>query len=237
MTIRYALFENKMMHATGNEYMARTRSFGCADLEAIAARMADMGTTVTKADILAVFEDMTAAAVSLLADGFTVNFDGLCNFRCSIKGTFDGPTDGFDPSRHHLEVNASIGQRIRKEVINNAKITKTDTIIPAPTPAEFIDTASGTVNDLLTVGNIGTVNGWRLKFDPAAVDEGIFLIADDATEIKATSVATNKPAQLTFLVPDLAGFGPQFRLEVHSRMSIPAGDLRTGQLEGTLMRA
>ena len=94
--------------------------------------------------------------------------------------------------------------------INNAKITKTDTIIPAPTPAEFIDTASGTANDLITAANIATVNGWRLKFDPDAADEGIFLIADDSSEIKATSVATNKPSQLTFLVPDLAGFGPQF---------------------------
>jgi len=195
-----------------------------------------MGTTVTKADILAVFADLSKATESLLIDGYNVNFDGLCNFRCSIKGTFDGSTDSFDASRHSLHVNASIGQRLRKEVVNNAQITKTDTIIPAPTPAEFIDTASGTANELLTVGNIGTINGWRLKFDLAAADEGIFLIADDATEIKATSVAANKPAQLTFLVPDLTGFGPEFRLQVRSRMAIGDGRLRTGRLDTALTR-
>jgi len=237
MTIRYALFENKMLHATGNEYLAMVTASGTADFEAVAARMADMGTTVTKADILAVFSDLTKATESLLADGFNVNFDGLCNFKCSVKGVFDGPTDSFDSSRHRLQVNASIGQRLSKAVVNNAKITKSDTIIPAPTPAEFVDTASGTVNDLLTVGNIGTVNGWRLKFDAAAADEGVFLIADDDSEIKVTSVAVNKPAQLTFLVPDLAGFGPQFRLQVRSRMVNPDGSLRIGRLETALVRA
>jgi len=237
MTIRYALFENKLMHATGNEFVAMVTASGTADFEAVAARMANMGTTVTKADILAVFADLSKATESLLADGFNVNFDGLCNFRCSVKGTFDGPTDSFDSSRHRLEVNASVGAHLRKTVINNAQITKTDTIIPAPTPAELVDTASGTVNDLLTVGNIATINGWRLKFAPDAGDEGIFLIADDGTEIKAASVATNKPAQLTFLVPDLAGFGPQFRLEVRSRMAMDNGRLRTGRLQPALTRA
>jgi len=237
MTIRYALFENKLMHATGNEFVAMVSASGTADFEAIAARMADMGTTVTKSDILAVFEDMSKAAVSLLADGFNVNFDGLCNFKCSVKGVFDGPTDSFDASRHSLHVNASIGNRIGKEVINNAEIAKSEAVIPTPAPAEFVDTASGTVNNLLTVGNIGTINGWRLKFDPAAADEGIFLIADDGTEIKAVSVATNKPSQLTFLVPDLAGFSPEFGLQVRSRMANPDGRLRTGRLEGSLTTA
>ncbi len=237
MTIRYALFENKMLHATDNEYLAMVTASGTADFEAIAARMADMGTTVTKSDILAVFEDMSKASVSLLADGHNINFDGLCNFKCSIKGVFDGPTDSFDASRHSLCVNASIGNRIGKEVINSAEIVKSEAVIPTPAPAEFVDTASGTVNNLLTVGNIGTINGWRLKFDPTAVDEGIFLIADDNTEIKAVSVATNKPSQLTFLVPDLAGFGPQFRLQVRSSMALGDGRLRTGRLVEALTRA
>ena len=237
MAIRYALFENKMLHAADNEYMARTKAIGAADLEAIAARMADMGTTVTKSDILAVFEDMSKAAESLLADGFTVNFDGLCNFKCSIKGIFAGPTDSFDPARHSLQVNVSAGQRIARAVISAAEITKSEAVIPTPSLAEFVDIASGTVNNLITPANIAVVNGYRLKFDPDAIDEGIFLIADDNTEIKAASVANNKPSQLTFLVPDLAGLGPEFRLEVRSRVLIPAGDLRTGGLDDRLILA
>ena len=109
MAIRYALFENKMLHASANEYMARTRAIGTADFDMIAARMVEMGTTVTKSDILAVFEDMSNAAESLLLDGFNINFDGLCNMKCSIKGIFAGPTDSFDAARHSLAVNASIG--------------------------------------------------------------------------------------------------------------------------------
>ena len=88
MAIRYALFENKMLHASDNEYMARTRAIGTADFDTIAARMVEMGTTVTKSDILAVFEDMSNAAESLLLDGF-------CNMKCSIKGIFAGPTIRF----------------------------------------------------------------------------------------------------------------------------------------------
>ena len=234
MAIRYALFENKMLHASANEYMARTRAVGTADFDMIAARMVEMGTTVTKSDILAVFEDMSNAAESLLLDGFNINFDGLCNMKCSIKGIFAGPTDSFDAARHSLAVNASIGHRIRKAVLSSAEIVKAEAIIPVPSPAEFVDTASAAVNGTITPGNIGTINGYRLKFDPAAVDEGIFLIAAADSEIKAASVATNKPARLVFLVPDMSGFAPEIHLEIRSRMSIPDGRLRIGRLNETL---
>lgn len=237
MAIRYALFENKMMHAQPDEYMARTKAIGTAGFEVIAARMTDMGTTVSKSDILAVFENMTVAAESLLLDGFNVDFDGFCNFKCSIKGVFNGPNDSFEADRHHIEVNSSIGTRIRKTVRHNAEIIKSEAIIPTPSLAEFVDTASGQVNSCVTPGNIGTINGYRLKFDPAAVDEGIYLIANGGGEIKTTSIATNKPAQLVFLVPDMAGPIAEIHLEVRSRMSIPDGQLRLGRLDKTLTRA
>ena len=236
MAIRYALYENNVT-STPAVYMARTRTIGCANLDQIAARMADMGTTVTKADILAVFEDMSKAAVSLLADGFSVNFDGLCNLRCTIKGNFDGLSDSFDPARHSLNISANPGGQLLKAVTSTAEITQTETVIPTPAPAEFVDCSSDETNNTITPGNIGTVNGWRLKFDPAVADEGVFLIADDGSEIKAGSVSSNKAGHLTFLVPDLAGFAPDFRLEVRSRMAIDGGQLRTGRLDETLIRA
>ena len=52
MTINYALFEN---HLTSDldDYAARIQTNGTADLELIAQRMIDQGSTTTKVDILA----------------------------------------------------------------------------------------------------------------------------------------------------------------------------------------
>ena len=70
MTIHYALFANKMTDSP-EDYLTMVRAVGTAAFDTITARVVEIGTAVTKSDILAVFEEMSRTDTSLLLDGFS----------------------------------------------------------------------------------------------------------------------------------------------------------------------
>jgi len=232
MPINYALFENNLTSDPA-DYAAQVKITYSADLDAIADRMIEQGSTVTKPDILAVLEDAIKATESYLLEGYRVQFGGLFEMFPRVKGIFNGITDTFDPSRHHIDVGANPGSRVRKKVRDNASVEKQETILPAPTLLQYADLESGDINSTLTPGTIGTINGHRLKYDDTQGDEGIYLIAETGGAVtKVTAVQKNKPGQLVFLVPTLAD--GLYRLEVRAQFSID-GEVRTGALESLLL--
>lgn len=237
MAINYALFENHLT-SDPDDYAASIQTNGTADLDAIAQRMIDQGSTTTKADILAVLEDTIKACESYLLDGFRVDFGGMCRLSPSVSGVFNGITDTFDPSRHRVDVNASVGKRIRKTVRENATVAKVETVLPAPSPLEYVDLASGETNGAITAGTIGTVSGHRLKFNASAPDEGIYLVdVSGAITTQITLIQKNKPAQLVFLVPTAPPAGTLCHLEVRARLGDATSELRTGILDAVLTKA
>ena len=234
MAINYALFENHLT-SDPDDYAAQVRITGSADLEVLAQRMIDQGSTVTKPDILAVLEDTIKATESCLLDGYRVQLGGLCELFPRIKGVFNGITDTFDASRHRVDVGANPGARVRRTVRVGATVTKAETIKPAPALLEYVDLGSGETNGRITSGNIGTINGHRLKFNPDQDDEGIYFVnIDTAAEVKLTAIQKNKPGQLVFLTPTVPG--GQYYLEVRTRFREPA-ELRTGRLDEILQSA
>ena len=237
MPINYALFENHLT-SDPDDYAAQVKTSGTADLDDIAQRMIDQGSTTTKADILAVLEDTIKACESYLLDGFNVDFGGLCRLGASVSGVFNGITDAFDQSRHRVDATAAVGKRIRKTVRENASVAKVETVKPAPTLLEYVDLASGETNNTITTGTIGTINGHRLKFNPDAFDEGVFLV-DGTTggATKITAVQKNKPAQLVFLVPGSPPPTLPCHLEVRARLGDATSELRTGILDADLTKA
>jgi len=231
MSIKYALFENHLT-TDPNDYAAQVQITDSVELDALAQRVIDQGSTVTKADVLAVLEDVIKATEGYLLDGVRVNFGGLCDLYPRLRGVFNGITDTYDPARHQIDVGASPGIRVRSAVRSGASIQKVEALKKLPALLEYFDLASGEINATVTPGTIGTINGHRLKFDAGAADEGVFFIAADgsAAEFKATAVQKNKPGQLVFLVPTL-GASPDYTLEVRARFG---SDLRTGRLSATL---
>ena len=234
MAINYALFENHLT-SDPDDYAAQVRITGSAGLEVVAKRMIDQGSTVTKPDILAVLEEAIKAIESCLLDGYRVQLGGLCELFPRIKGVFNGITDTFDASRHRVDVGANPGARVRKTVRKGATVTKTETIKPAPALLEYVDLGSGETNGKITSGNIGTINGHRLKFDPDQDDEGTYFVnIDTAAEVKVTNIQKNKPGQLVFLAPGMPD--GQYYLEVRTRFRDSA-ELRTGRLNEILESA
>nr|VFJ66723.1 MAG: protein of unknown function (DUF4469) with IG-like fold [Candidatus Kentron sp. DK] len=78
-------------------------------------------------------------------------------------------------------------------------------------------------------------DGYRLKFDPAKADEGIFLVPAETgggKEARITQVQKNKPGQLIFLNPPNVKKG-DYHLEVRARMR-DSGEIRIGRLDAIL---
>ena len=155
MSINYALYENKLTEAT-DLYAAKVLISGSADLNTVADRIVEQGSTVTRTDVIVVLEGAIMAVENLILEGERVNFGGLCDLYPRIKGKFNGITDHYDPSRHQIDVGAAPGNRVRKTIRDTAAVTKQETVLPAPLILEYVDLGSGETNDHITPGSIGT---------------------------------------------------------------------------------
>ena len=231
MPIKYALFENNLTPDPA-DFAAIVQIAGSWDLAIIADKIVARGSTVGKADVLAVLTDAVSVCAEGVAESNRINFGGLVQLFPRLKGVFTGATDAFDPARHTIDVGANPGSEIREAVRSTATVEKVEAVKPAPSPIEYVDVNSDTTNDTVTVGGIGQLSGSRLKYDDAQADEGIYFVATAGGETKVTVVQKNKPSQLVFIVPATLIAGT-YNIEVRTRQR-DAAELRIGRLDPVL---
>ena len=232
MAIKYTLTEN-LLTPDPNDYYPQVQITGRAGQEELADRMLSLGSTVRKADILAVLSLLDEAAERLVLEGYRVDLAGVVDISPRMQGVFDGPGDGFDKSRHTLGVTANPSPGFISRIRQDATVSKEEAVKPMPDPLEFRDAATGNNNGPVTKGNIGTLNGSRLKLDLAHPDEGIFFVASSGGAVtKVETVSTNKPGQLVFLIPATLASG-EYSVQVRTRFRDSA-EIRTGNLDAVL---
>ena len=215
------------------KYLAQVQIRGSLGFEEMADRMIAQGSSITRSDILAVFQNLELALKTAMLEGYRVNFGGIFDMFPSITGTFDGITAAFTPAANGVDVRARCGSTVRDYVIASASVERVYLSKPAPTPMSYADLGSGTTDTTVTPGHIGTLSGQRLKFDASATDEGVFLVPlAGGAEVKVTAVQSNLPRELVFLVPTLTA-NAGYCLEVRARLN-GADELRTGRLGKTL---
>lgn len=225
MPIRYVLRENNLTDDP-DDYMAKVQPGGTVDMEDIIREIGQRGSTVSEADLRAVYADTYAVVRRHLAEGDSVTMP-LVYLQPSIRGRFHGPEDSFDPRRHRLLIRAKVSGRLLKEVRAAAQLVKGLPGDIVPSPRRYRDFESGAVNDVATPGGLAHVFGYRLKFDPTDPEQGIFFVAPDGQEVQVERVGQNENQELSFLVPQMpAG---QYQLEV--RAAIRGGaEVRRGAL-------
>lgn len=231
MPINYALFENNVT-ADPADFMAVVQIAGSWDLAIIADKIVARGSTVGKADVLAVLTDAVSVCEEGVSESNRVNFGGLVQLFPRVKGVFTGATDTFDPARHQIDVGANPGSELRDGVRANATVNKVEAIKPSPSPIEYRDVNSDTTNDQVTVGGIGQLTGSRLKYDDTQADEGIYFVATAGGETKVTVVQKNKPSQAVFIIPATLIAGT-YNIEVRARVG-GGTELRIGRLDPVL---
>lgn len=233
MSVKYKLQKNKLTEQT-DLYAAHITASGSVDIEKIADRILAGGSTLTRPDVIATLESFTSAIDAMITEGKRVRLGGICEIGLKIKGRFNGADDMFDTQRHTLDVAIWPGARLRRLIKDTVTLSKQEATVPSPLLSQFYDTASGLVNEFATVGNIAKIAGSRLAFDMDREDEGVFFVAEDgSTEVRADSVATNKPSQIVLLVPQLPPEVDSWQVQVRTRFTAN-GQLRMAALDSMI---
>lgn len=230
MALEFYLIPNHMT-PDPDDYMAVSSNPQTYSIEDVYDHMTREGSTITKAEALAVFEEITQGIINIVEEGNAV-VTPLIQVRSNISGVFDGEEDTFDPARHHVRVNVSAGNRLREAAddIPTQKIAARERI---PAPVHYHDSSSETQDEAITPGGGARITGSLLKFEEEDINQGIFFVnISDGTETRVeTAILRNKPGELIFMNPELpAG---TYRLEVRSMLP-RASEVRTGALVNEL---
>lgn len=232
MSIDYTLIPNRLTNEP-NLFAAQVKTKGTVDLDALARAIAGSGSTTAESDILAVLTDARRVIETFLLAGHRVDLGGLVSIAPRIRGRFEGPEAGFEAERHRLDLYARVGTGLRKRFQTSGTVNRIATAPPTPLPSVLEDTATATTNATITTGRTAILRGQRLKIDPAASDEGIYLTAlSDGSVTRISGIVINHPRQLVFEVP--ADLPPgDYTLHVRAR-TYNSKTTRTGHLNATL---
>jgi hypothetical protein len=232
MSLNYALYENNLKSSKPNSYVAKPLVDVTKTLDEVLNETTEHGSTVTKAEALAFFEEMVVVILKALIQGFAINTP-LFNLSFSISGTFDSPDDTFDPARHAINIIITPGTRI-KDIISKINLSKVTATKPKPVVTDFFDHSTQSHNDTLTKGGIGKLTGVKLQIDEKDEQQGIFFLPVLGGIIyKSTGfLVKNDPSELIFTIP--ADLTPgEYNIEVRAKLN-DGKELRKGSYEKIL---
>lgn len=227
MALNYYLVDNTMT-PDPNDRRAVVLPRQSFSINAIIDQMISRGSTVTKAEALSVYEELSLAMENILKEGNSINTP-LFKVTPTITGVFVNDEDSFDPERHEVKLRINPGLRLRQ---TEAKIMveRTTGVRPQPTPIHFDDYGSETQDDIITSEKTGRITGSLLKFEESDPQQGVFFVnlANGSVKQVTGKFVKNKPGELIFSNP--AGLTPgTYRLEVRAVLVGTKG-IRTGTL-------
>ncbi|NJN98500.1 MAG: DUF4469 domain-containing protein [Anaerolineales bacterium] len=190
--------------------------------EQIIDRLMERGPAITREDAIAVIRAYSQTIITLALEGNKVSTP-LMSCGISIKGVFVSQTDTFNSSRHSIEATVNPGPEFKRLVREKGQVQQQEANKPQPNPLEYLDLGSGQRNGSISAGRVAQVNGHRLKFDQADPTQGIFFIAADGSESRASLMVKNTARQLIFEAPAALAAG-DYTLEV--RVNYGQGTLR-----------
>ncbi len=213
--IPYSLVDNKLT-SDPNDLRAQVRPVATIGIEELADRIVRPGSTVTKAEFLAMQEEFNAEALKAVLRGETV-VTPLFIARATLTGVWTSDQDTFDPTRHHGQIRLSAGKRLRHaEAELEFKLERAQDQ-SAPLPERVEDFTSASINGTLTKGGVVRLTGSKLKYDPADPTQGVFLVKSTGAETRITNVKDNKPSAQLLLLPATLTAGT-YRLEVRTKI-------------------
>ena len=225
MAIRYHINKSKLNSKITN--VGRVDLKGSFTREMLIDRMLEMGSSVTRADILAVVNNFEQAIKNICLEGNKVTLEGFCQFTPTIGGTFEHETDGFDSTRNEIYITSQISASYNRDFAQKAVMEKITVDQKKPILLEVVNVADKKVNTNVKVNGIVTISGESLKFDETSTDEYLrFINADNPNEsVKITQIQKVTDKEIVFLFPQTTILEGCF--EVASRMD--TATLKTGR--------
>lgn len=224
--IPYSLIDNKLT-TDPNDLRAQVRITATVSINDLIDAIVRPGSTVTKAEFLAMWEELGAEVVRCLLRGESVVTD-LFTVRPALTGVWANAQDSFDPTRHHGRLRLGTGVRLRRAEAQMQFELERAQDQSRPLPVHLEDFASDTTNATLTKGGVVRLTGSLLKVDAADPDQGIFLVNSTGAATRVTKVMTNKPSEQLFMVPATLAAGT-YQVEVRTKIK-GSSQLKTAAL-------
>ncbi len=212
-------------------YVAQTQAMGTLTLEDLIARMMERDPIGGRAAAVAVLTNFFAVCQDRILEGYNLTTP-LFNTKVAVKGTFDGPDDGFQQGRNTVHFSASAGIALTK-ALDGAHVEKLENQTRIGNATQVVDVATGNVSTTLTKGGMARLTGKRLKTGPGA-GEGLFLILPNGSAVAITQKAVNNPSEVVFQVPTTGlTVGAVVQLEIRNRLN-GTQELRIARLPQSL---
>ena len=228
MPLKYVLVDNKLT-PDPDDCTARTQDVRTVPYEEIITRMTGRGLTLTDTEVKSVFNEFEHLLVELLEDGCAVNTPFL-KISPSIVGVFSNADDVFDPARHAVRLNASLGTGVAVDP-RKVKLQKEKLATAQPEILSVKDYQTMQVNEVIKRGGTVEITGSDLKIYPEDLEQGIF-IGNQGSEVRVTVYMMNKPSMLIFQVPQNVPGGEVY-VRVKNKLQ-KSNVLRTGSFNATL---
>ncbi|WP_035562631.1 DNA-binding domain-containing protein [Hymenobacter sp. IS2118] len=215
MDISYSLIDNKLT-PDPKDLRAQVSISATATIDDLAGDVVRPGSTVTKAEFLAMYEEFKMAVIRRAQRGESVVTD-LFIVRAALTGVWRDANDVFDPQRHRGHLRLSAGTLLRQ-----AETELSFTLVRAvsqsePRPEQVEDLLTDAVNATLTKGNLAQLRGTNLKYDLTDLTQGLFFLkTTGGTPVRVVKVKKNTPSEQLFLVPAALTAGT-YRLEVRMK--------------------
>lgn len=237
MPIKYTLYAYALSD-NDNDRRARIRHTGVSTMDDVLQEMLERGSTVSRADALAVVELYHEVILYLLGQGQRVRTP-LVYYALTVSGLFDGDHDRFDRARHRFRVTSKAGpllKQLQTDLTREARVEKVRAELPSPSVVAVQDLESGARSERLTPGGYLRIRGYRLKHAPDDPGQGVFFSpeggGDDAV-LRSPELIINEPKELLVRIPPALPAGA-CTLEVAARPRHNQSTLRRGRLQQTL---
>ncbi len=205
-------------------------------------RHAEGGSTITRADAVAV---LTAAAEWVRQrafEGREADLGPLGRSRLGMKGVFETIPDRVEDADVTLTISWVLPGAMKRAVGKAGEDLVRERIEPDPKLPNLVEARrilpGGTPDEhpgRYVPGGAMRLYGARLDYDASLIDEGVFLVAAGGTETRVELVAINSPKQVLFIMPtDATG---SYGIRVRRRHLRPDGPLLEGRLSEPLVPA
>lgn len=232
MDISYSLIDNKLT-PDPNDLRTQVQITSTATIEDLANDIVRPGSTVTKAEFLAIYEEFKTAVIRRAQRGESVVTD-LFVLRPALTGVWRDASDVFDPRRHRGHLRLSASTLLRKAEAELRFVLVRAMSQSEPRPERVEDLLTDAVNGSLTKGNLAHLRGTNLKYDLSDPDQGLFFIktSSSSAAVRVERVKKNTPSEQLFVVPSGLSAGV-YRLEVRSKLR-GSENLRTAMLAAAI---